>query len=72
MLQQLQAERSRAANELERLDKAIAVFEKLVGNHAPGATRKESNNGRKLSAAARRKISKAQKARWAKLRQQAA
>jgi hypothetical protein len=78
VLRQLQAERSRAAKELETLDNAIAAFQKLVGNHAPAAihaaeaTPKGSTNRRTLSADARKRISKAQKARWAKLRQNAA
>ena len=70
MLRQLQAERRRYEKEIELLDQAIAVFQKLVGTNSGGATRKETNNGRKLSAAARRKISKAQKARWAQLRKE--
>ncbi len=67
MLRQLQRERKRAENELARLDEAIAVFEKLVGTNSRGAVRSKNSKGtRKLSAAARRKIGKAQKARWAK------
>ena len=72
MLRQLRKERGRAQNQLERLDEAIGVFEKLVGNNSGGAARKESRNGRKPSAATRRKMAKAQKARWAKLRQRGA
>jgi hypothetical protein len=71
MLRQLRKERGRAENQLERLDEAIGVFQKLVGKDSRGAVpRKNSRGPRKLSAAARRRISKAQKARWAKLRQQ--
>ena len=73
MLRQLHRERKRAENELMRLDEAIAVFEKLVGTNSRGAGRSKNSKGtRKLFAAARRKIGKAQKARWAKLRQQGA
>jgi hypothetical protein len=68
MLRQLQSERTRAQNELERLDEAIVVFEKLVGTNSRGVVRTNSKGTRKLSAAARRRMSKAQKARWAKLR----
>jgi hypothetical protein len=68
-LRQLQAERSRADKEIARLDEAIAVFEKLVGTNSRGATGRASRNGRKISAATRRRMAKAQKARWAKLRQ---
>ncbi len=70
MLRQLRRERARAQNQLERLDEAIAVFEKLVENNSQRAARKNSEGKRTLSAAARRKIGKAQKARWAKLRRQ--
>ena len=70
ILKQLQGERSRTERELRRLDGAIAAFEKLVGNNpGPGRLRKPR---RKLSVAARRRIAKAQKARWAKVRQEAA
>ncbi len=67
MLTQLRAEHRRASKEIKRLDEAIAVFEKLV---PVGATRKNSKGTRKVSAATRRKMAKAQKARWAKLRRQ--
>ena len=69
MLRQLRKERGRAQNQLERLDEAIGVFQKLVGTNSRGAAVKTSRNGRKISAATRRKMAKAQKARWAKLRQ---
>ena len=72
MLRQLRGERSRAQKELDRLDEAIAVFEKLVGANPRAQTRVRSAVNRKVSAATRRKMSKAQKARWAKLRQQGA
>jgi hypothetical protein len=69
MLRQLRRERTRAQNEVERLTEAIAVFEKLVGTNSRGAVPKNSRTGRKLSAGTRRRMAKAQKARWAKLRQ---
>ena len=66
----LRAARGRAQNEVRRLEKAIAALGKLGGN--PGRQAQGSGTGRKrkLSAAARKRISQAQKARWAKLRQQ--
>jgi hypothetical protein len=69
MLGQLQRERTRAQSQLERLDEAIAVFEKLVATNSRGSVRANSKGARKLSAATRRRMAKAQKARWAKLRQ---
>ena len=69
MLRQLRGERSRAQKELDRLDEAIAVFEKLVAPNPGRRVRGGATGGRKPSAATRRKMSKAQKARWTKLRQ---
>jgi hypothetical protein len=66
ILKQLRKERSRTQKELSRLDEAIAAFEKLVGNN-PGPRRPRKPR-RTLSAAARKRISQAQKARWAKQR----
>jgi len=72
MLRELRGERSRAQKELDRLDEAIAVFEKLIAPNPGREARVRSTGSRKVSAATRRKMSKAQKARWAKLRQQGA
>ena len=72
MLKQLRGERSRTQRELSRLDDAIAAIEKLaVNNPGPGRARKPRAR-RKLSAAARKRIGRAQKARWAKLRKEKA
>lgn len=63
----LQGQRVQVQKELAKLDKAIAVLRELSGtNSAP------TQNGKRhtISAAARRKIGKAQKARWAKVKQQ--
>jgi hypothetical protein len=68
MLRQLRRERAGRQNQLERLDEAISVFEKLVGTNSRGTVRTNSKGTRKFSASARRRMSKAQKARWAKLR----
>jgi hypothetical protein len=61
----LQGQRAQTQKELVKLDKAIAVLQELNGTDST-----PSPNGKKrtLSAAARRKIGKAQKARWAKVR----
>ena len=72
MLRQLREERSRVQKELDRLDEAIAVFEKLVGANPRAQARVRTAVNRKVSAATRRKMSKAQKARWVKLRQEGA
>ena len=62
----LEGQRAQTQKELVKLDKAIAVLRELNGTNSMS-----SPNGKKrtLSAAARRKIGKAQKARWAKVRQ---
>jgi hypothetical protein len=70
ILRQLQGERKHTQEELSHLDEAIAAFEKLLGNNpGPGRPRKPR---RTLSAAARKRIGRAQKARWAKLRKEKA
>jgi hypothetical protein len=62
----LQGQRAQVHKELAKLDKAIVVLRELSGtNSAPT----QNGKGRTLSAAARKKIGKAQKARWAKVRQ---
>jgi len=65
-IKMLQGQRLEMQKELATLDKAIAVLSKLSGtNSSPSPTVTK----RTMSAAARRKIAKAQKARWAKFRQ---
>ena len=64
VLKELQQERS-------RLDQVIQVIGTLVGRNRTGIRRKTKRPKRTLSAAARRKISLAQKARWAKTRRAA-
>ena len=62
----LEGQRAQVQQELAKLDKAIAVLRELNGSDST-----PSPNGKKhtLSAAARKKIGNAQKARWAKVRQ---
>ena len=68
-LQELRAERTRAQSQVEKLDQAISVIESLNGAGAStGASHKATQPGRVISAASRRKMAKAQKARWAKAR----
>jgi hypothetical protein len=66
-LKMLKGERAQVHKELTKLDKAIAVIRELAGAE-------QTPNGRSkrhtMSAAARRKIAKAQKLRWAKFRKQ--
>jgi len=62
VLKELQQERS-------RLDQAIQIVGQLVGRNTTGVRARRPK--RMLSAAARRRISLAQKARWAKTRRAA-
>lgn len=59
---QLREQRTNFVNQLRHVDAALAVLGKLDGVHSTRETR------RTLSASARRKISAAQKARWAKVK----
>jgi hypothetical protein len=56
VVQQLKKERERAQKQVQRIDEALAALESGRSNGA----------SRTMSVAARRKISLAQKARWAK------
>jgi len=65
-LKTLRIERVQVQQELTKLDKTIAVLRELA---APSSTPNGHLTNRTMSAAARRKIGRAQKARWAKVRQ---
>ncbi len=69
VLKTLQGERAHIQKNLTKLDKAIAVLREVSGINSPPT---QNGKRRTLSAAARRQIAKAQKARWAKVRQQRA
>jgi hypothetical protein len=60
---QLQKERSRLADELRRVTAALTAFGKVYVS-GPTATRKR----RTISAAGRKRIAAAQRARWAKIK----
>jgi hypothetical protein len=67
VVEQLQHERSRLENELYRITAALSTFGKVFlqgGKPARSAVRKK----RTISAAGRKRIAAAQKARWAKVR----
>jgi hypothetical protein len=64
-LQQLRAERKQAQARVESIDQAIAVVESLNGS---GTVRHANQPTRVISAASRRKMAQAQRARWAKAR----
>ncbi|MGA8617914.1 MAG: hypothetical protein WB660_05275 [Candidatus Sulfotelmatobacter sp.] len=62
-LQQLREERKQAQLHMEKLDQAISVIESL---NRSGTFRKTNQPKRIISAASRRKMALAQKARWAR------
>ncbi len=72
VLKQLRGERRRTRRKLSRFHDAIAAFERLVGINPGPAQERKRRARRKLSAAGRKRISQAQKARWAKLRKEKA
>jgi hypothetical protein len=66
-LMRLREDRRQAQQQVEKLGEAIRVLEGLGSNGSSGRVGRAK---RVLSAAGRRRISLAQKARWAKARQQ--
>ena len=67
VLSELQNEKTRMQREVQRLDSAIAAISGLVGG---GGARRGVQQKPRLSAAARRRIAAAQRARWARVRAQ--
>jgi hypothetical protein len=65
VVSQLRKERTQVQGQLERLDQAIS----LLGNLSNGS-RSTRGGTRNMSASARKRISAAQKARWAKWHEQ--
>jgi hypothetical protein len=66
-LQELRTERKQAQLHVERLDQAISVIESLNGS---GTSRQPNQPKRIISAASRRKMALAQKARWVNARKE--
>ena len=66
-LQQLRAERKQAQARVKSIDQAISVIESLNGS---GTFGKANQPTRIISAASRRKMAQAQRARWAKARKE--
>ena len=68
MVKGLRQERLRAVREVKGLSKAIAALGKLGRNTLGAGAATFGRKKRRLSVAARRRISLAQKARWARVR----
>lgn len=67
VLRELRQEQTQAQLEVEQLGKAISVIQGLAGKSVAIATN-GAGPKRRMSAAGRRRIAEAQRARWAKLR----
>jgi len=67
-IDRLREERREAQHQVQRLEEAISALEKLTRGGGSGHGSSSHRAKRLLSAAGRRRISLAQKARWAKLR----
>jgi hypothetical protein len=64
---QLRQQRDEAQKQVERLDQALAALGSVDGLRSPGRSfRNVGRKGRTVSAAARKRIAAAQRARWAK------
>lgn len=68
VLIELRRQRYQTQQELERLEEAIATLSSLVGRKRIRVGKSVTRPKRRMSAAARRRIVAAQKARWAKWR----
>src|SRR5262249_54779670 len=69
VLQQLRSEHKQGQTAIKKLQEAISAIEGLNGNSA-GTSVNGTRPKKTMSAAARRKIAQAQRARWAKVRRQ--
>jgi len=64
---QLQQQRDVAQKQVEQLDQALAALDSVDGSRSRGRTAQNvGRKGRSMSAAARKRIAAAQRARWAK------
>jgi hypothetical protein len=62
---ELRQERARLENELHRVTKALTTFGRV---YMQGGKRRSTHKKHNLSAAGRRRIAAAQRARWARIR----
>ena len=69
VLQQLRSEHKQAQAAVGKLEQAISAIEGLNDNHG-GTTLNGTRPKKTISAAARRRIAQAQRARWAKFKKQ--
>ena len=69
-LAQFRGERMRAQQQVEKFDAVIRGIESLIGRDGSGATPSMTQPKHPVSAASRRKMALAQKARWAKVKKE--
>ena len=65
---QLQKERARLENELHRVTAALTAFGKVYVNSSKPKAASATRKKRTISAAGRKRIAAAQRARWAKIK----
>lgn len=70
VLQQLREERKQAESQIHKLDSAISVLQDLDGRNGSTPVRTGARRGRVVSATARQRMAAAQRARWARERQE--
>ena len=71
VLRQLRTDKTQAEQQVKKLAQAITVLEEIGGERrGPVRATRKVRSRRKLSQSARKRIAAAQKARWAKVRQQ--
>jgi hypothetical protein len=68
VLNQLRAERKQAQLQIQKLNSAINALQGVVGRSNSTSSRNGAQPKRLVSAVARRRMARAQKARWAKAR----
>jgi hypothetical protein len=69
-LQQLRVEHKQTQQQMEKLQSAISVIEDLVERNGSVLTRNRVQPASTVSAAARRRMAQAQRARWARVRRE--
>src|SRR5580698_491822 len=69
-LQQLRQEHKQALQQVTKLQLAITTIEDLVGRNTSAMTPNSNQPVHALSAASRKRMARAQRARWAKARQE--
>ena len=71
VLNQLREERKQAQSQIQKLNGAIIALEGIVGRSNSTSSRNVVSGKRGVSLAARRRMARAQRARWAKVKSQA-